>query len=69
MAKVFNIISFTKEGHQYTLIWDSNVVSRCKAIHQLALWAGDPELNFSWIDATMLRERIRSRKNIPDDPV
>ena len=44
---------------RYILLFDDEV-ARADALLTLRRWASNPELSFTWYDAAMLSERIRS---------
>lgn len=60
MPKEYNIIALskTKTGEKYVFLWDK--ASTEILLRQLAKFAADPELSFSWLDAVELSNRAES---------
>ena len=53
-------LAFAKGAERYLFVFDSSTVEDCVAA--IARFAGDPEQNFTWHDATYLCRRIRERE-------
>jgi hypothetical protein len=57
MSETYEEIRLRKEGHTYLFRFDSD--SRKTLLGVLAKFAADPQLNFSWHDASALCRKIR----------
>lgn len=51
-------VSIRHGGHTYAVIFDES--TRADALRQLGAWASNPELNFTWYDAAMASQKIRT---------
>ena len=58
MSKTVNVLALVREEHRYVFLYDDNSVDTMLAT--LSEYANDPELDFSWYDAAMLAQRVRS---------
>ncbi len=58
MSDEINIIALVKGEDRYVFLFDDN--HRTDTLRMLGRYAADPELSFSWYDAAILSQRIRS---------
>lgn len=63
MDKEINVLALVKGEDRFIFLFDD--VNRDETLRQLARFAADPELDFSWYDAAMLSRKIRDA--VPTD--
>ena len=63
MDKEINVLALVKGEERFIFMFDD--VNRDETLRQLARFAADPELDFSWYDAAMLSRKIRDA--VPSD--
>ena len=63
MDKEINVLALVKGEERFIFLFDD--VNRDETLRQLARFAADPELDFSWYDAAMLSRKIRDA--VPTD--
>jgi hypothetical protein len=56
-ARDINVMALVKGGERYVFLYDDD--SRAEALRTLSRFASDPDLSFSWHDATVLGEKVR----------
>ncbi len=56
-----NVLALLKNGERYVFLYDDR--SADQLLQTLGRYAADPELNFSWYDAAVLSQRIRSLRS------
>ena len=61
MEAVMNVIALVKDGERYVFLYDDQ--SAPQLLQTLGRYAADPELNFTWYDAAVLRS-----ESAPDLP-
>ncbi len=57
MSQAVNVLALVRNGQRYIFLYDDNSVRQ--VLSQLAEFAGDPELDFTWYDAATLSQRVR----------
>lgn len=57
-ARDINVIALVKGGERYVFLYDDD--SRAEALKTLGRYAANPDLSFSWYDAAVLGQKIRS---------
>ena len=57
MDREINVLALVKGGERFIFLFDDE--NRDETLRQLARFAADPELDFSWYDAAMLSRKIR----------
>lgn len=57
MSRAVNVLALVRDGQRYIFLYDDKSVQQ--VLSQLAEFAGDPELDFSWYDASTLSQRVR----------
>ena len=57
MSQAVNDLALVRNGQRYIFLYDDNSVRQ--VLSQLAEFAGDPELDFTWYDAATLSQRVR----------
>lgn len=57
MDMEINVLALVKGEERFIFLFDD--VNRDETLRQLARFAADPELDFSWYDAAMLSRKIR----------
>jgi hypothetical protein len=57
MSRAVNVLALVRDGQKYVFLYDDHSIETVLA--QLAAFAEDPELDFTWCDAAMLTERVR----------
>ena len=62
-----NVLALLKDGERYVFLYDDR--SADQLLQTLGRFAADPELNFSWYDAAVLSQRIRTLReaNVEED--
>ncbi|TWU07750.1 hypothetical protein [Stieleria varia] len=65
MDKEINVLALVKGGEKFMFLFDD--ANRDETLRQLARFAADPELDFSWYDAAMLSRKIRDAVPRADD--
>lgn len=66
MDTEINVLALVKGEERFVFLFDD--MNRDETLRQLARFAADPELDFSWYDAAMLSRKIRDA--VPgDDPL
>ena len=63
MDKEINVLALVKGEERFIFLFDD--VNRDDTLRQLARFAADPELDFTWYDAAMLSRKIRDA--VPSD--
>jgi hypothetical protein len=56
-ARDINVIALVKGGERYVFLYDDD--SRDQALEALARHAANPDLSFSWYDASVLGQKVR----------
>jgi len=57
-ARDINVIALVKGGERYVFLYDDD--SRAEALKTLGRYAANPDLSFSWYDAAVLGQKMRS---------
>ncbi|MCD0461307.1 hypothetical protein [Roseiconus lacunae] len=63
MDKEINVLALVKGEEKFIFLFDD--ANRDQTLRQLARYAANPELDFSWYDAAMLSRKIRDA--VPSD--
>lgn len=63
MEREINVLALVKGGEKYIFLFDDE--NRDETLRQLARFAANPDLDFSWYDAAMLSRKIRDA--VPTD--
>ena len=58
MSDDINVLALVKGEERYIFLFDDN--NRAETLRTLGRYASDPELSFSWYDAAVLSQKIRS---------
>ena len=58
MSKSMNVLALVRDGHRYVFLYDDNSVDTI--LTTLSDYASDPELDFTWYDAAVMAQRVRS---------
>lgn len=58
MSSDINVLALVKGEERYIFLFDDE--RRAEALRTLGRFASNPELSFSWYDAAVLSQRIRS---------
>jgi hypothetical protein len=56
MSRAVNVLALVRDGQRYIFLYDDN--SMDTVLEKLADFAADPELDFTWHDASVLSERV-----------
>jgi hypothetical protein len=56
-SRDINVIALVKGGERYVFLYDDD--SREETLKALGRFAADPELSFSWYDASVLGDKVR----------
>jgi hypothetical protein len=56
-ARDINVIALVKGGERYVFLYDDD--SRAEALKTLGRYAANPDLSFSWYDASVLGQKVR----------
>lgn len=65
MDKEINVLALVKGEERFIFLFDDE--NRDETLRQLARFAANPELDFSWYDAAMLSRKIRDAVPSDDD--
>ena len=65
MDREINVLALVKGEERFIFLFDDQ--NRDETLRQLARFAADPELEFSWYDAAMLSRKIRDAVPCEDD--
>jgi hypothetical protein len=65
MEKEINVLALVKGEEKFIFLFDDS--NRDQTLRQLARYAADPELDFSWYDAAMLSRKIREAVPVEGD--
>ena len=65
MDKEINVLALVKGEEKFIFLFDD--ANRDQTLRQLARFAANPELDFSWYDAAMLSRKIRDAVPVEDD--
>jgi hypothetical protein len=65
MDTEINVLALVKGEERFIFLFDDG--NRDETLRQLARFAADPELDFSWYDAAMLSRKIRDAVPQDDD--
>jgi hypothetical protein len=57
MSRAVNVLALVRDGQKYIFLYDDSSVQQ--VLSQLAEFASDPELDFTWYDAATLSQRVR----------
>lgn len=58
MSESVNVLAMVRDEHRFVFLYDDNSIDTLLAT--LSQYAEDPELEFSWYDAAVLAQRVRS---------
>ncbi|HQX50549.1 MAG TPA: hypothetical protein PLY87_22455 [Planctomycetaceae bacterium] len=61
MSRAVNVLALVRDGQRYIFLYDDSSVQQ--VLTQLAEFASDPELDFTWYDAATLSQRVRDLQN------
>jgi len=56
-SRDINVIALVKGGERYVFLYDDD--SREETLRTLARYAANPDLKFSWYDASVLGQKVR----------
>ena len=65
MDQEVNVLALVKGDERFIFLFDDE--NRDETLRQLARFAADPELDFTWYDAAMLSRKIRDAVPSDDD--
>ncbi|QDT03416.1 hypothetical protein K227x_17980 [Rubripirellula lacrimiformis] len=65
MDTEINVLALVKGEERFLFLFDD--ANRDETLRQLARFAADPEIDFSWYDAAMLSRKIRDAVPTEDD--
>jgi hypothetical protein len=65
MDAEINVLALVKGEERFIFLFDDG--NRDETLRQLARFAADPEIDFSWYDAAMLSRKIRDAVPLDDD--
>lgn len=58
MSRAVNLLAMVRDEHRFVFLYDDSSIETLLAT--LSDYASDPELEFSWYDAAMMAQRVRS---------
>ena len=58
MTTSVNVLALVRDEHRYIFLYDDESIR--EVLSHLSASAADPELEFSWYDAAILSQRIRT---------
>ena len=67
MDREINVLALVKGEERFIFLFDDQ--NRDETLRQLARFAANPEIDFSWYDAAMLSRKIRDAVPTDDDIV
>lgn len=56
-SREINVIALVKGGERYVFLYDDD--SREETLRTLGKYAANPDLSFSWYDASVLAQKVR----------
>ena len=65
MDREINVLALVKGKERFIFLFDDE--NRDQTLRQLARFAADPELDFTWYDAAILSRKIRDAVPCEDD--
>lgn len=65
MDREINVLALVKGDERFIFLFDD--ANRDETLRQLARFAADPEIDFSWYDAAMLSRKIRDAVPVDDE--
>jgi hypothetical protein len=65
MDKEVNVLALVKGEERFIFLFDD--ANRDETLRQLARFAANPELDFTWYDAAMLSRKIREACPVDED--
>jgi hypothetical protein len=57
MSRAVNVLALVRDGQRYVFLYDDQSTEQVQA--QMAAFAEDHELDFTWYDAAVLSQRVR----------
>ena len=63
-AQDYNVLALIKGEERYVFVYDD--ANRQECLRVLERFASNPELSFTWYDATVLSQRMRQEKEKQD---
>ena len=60
MSQEVNVVALVKGSERYVFLYDD--ASRGELLKTLGRYADDPDLSFTWYDATVLGQKIRAQQ-------
>lgn len=66
MADDINVLALVKGEERYLFLFNDE--TRAETLRTLGRYASNPELNFSWYDAAVLSQKIRTTKKSGAEP-
>lgn len=61
MPQEINVLALVKDDQRYVFLYDD--ASHDQLLQTLGRYAADPELNFSWYDAAVMSQRVRTLRH------
>ena len=61
MHREINVLALVKGEERYVFLYDERSIDTL--LEQLGRHASDPELSFTWYDAAVLSQRVRTLRN------
>ena len=61
-----NVLALVKGEERYVFLFDDN--HRSETLRMLGRYASNPELSFTWYDAAVLSQKVRSISQVADEP-
>lgn len=58
MSRAVNVLALVREEHKFVFLYDDDSVDTL--LYTLSDYASDPELEFTWHDAAVMAQRVRS---------
>ena len=66
MSETVNVVGVARGKEQYIFVFNDR--TRTDALRILGRFAADPDLSFTWFDAAVLSQQIRSMPRTGDRP-
>ena len=65
MSQDINVLALVKGAERYVFLYDDD--SRAETLRILGRYASNPELSFTWYDAAVLSQKVRTTSDQPVD--
>ena len=67
MSQDINVLALVKGEERYLFLFNDE--TRAETLRTLGRFASNPELSFTWYDAAVLSQKVRSNRKVSQQPV